>query len=623
MRVSDSMRYALLQANISKVAQRLDSVQQKVSTQKEINVPSDDPIKFATAVQYDAERSIGRQFNDTLTRLNTLVGMYDTAFSSITDQLNSLSDLANTCSTMDSSMRLAAGEQIQSIIEQLVTVGNTKLGNMYIFGGQQADSAPFHLNSDYSVTYGVSQQAEDATSIYVDKGQLGRFGISGREAFYGTDKIAFGSVSNNYTGDIFSNTDSFVYVIDGSNNTVNVSGHSVTLASGIYTGGALAGEVENQIENQLGIDCTVAFDSASRKFLITNNSGAAVTFNWSTSSASTVLGFNNIDGLVKSGQVLKSDIDTGRRSFAIEITKGGSTTGAPASRATYRYSIDGGLTWTTGLMVNTGGADDTTGDIVIDATTDPNNALYLNDDGNGHGTLVTLTGGTYTGTGLAEEIQEQLDNQVGTGFQVAYNADTRKFTITNQTGNVVTFNWSDSRSTVAGVLGFESVDSVVSNGSSETSDYVSGMFIDGEGKANTTNNGIKLLFGTTGNLVAGATPDTFQVKDLSIFELLKNFKDAFDSGNSTWISQNAGLLDQAAELTSKNNAVIAFEGIQANTLMANNKTKDAQLESMQSELIDASMADLAVEFNALLNTYQALLSTLARMQSVSILNYLK
>ena len=134
-----------------------------------------------------------------------------------------------------------------------------------------------------------------------------------------------------------------------------------------------------------------------------------------------------------------------------------------------------------------------------------------------------------------------------------------------------------------------------------------------------------MIFGTTGTLIAEGSnneADTFEVKDLSIFELLKNFKDAIDSGDDTWISQNAGLLDKAVDLINKNNAVIAFQGTQANTLISNNKTKDAQLDSMQSDLTDANINELAIQYNTLLTTYQSLLATLAKMQNVSILDYL-
>lgn len=615
MRISDGMRYRLLQANIGKIAQQLDSIQTKIATQKEINAPSDDPIKFATAIQYDAERSIGAQYNDTLTRLGTFVGMYNTAFSSISGQLGSLTNLANTYGTMDKGLRDAAGEQIQATIEQLVTVGNMKIGSTYIFGGQQANAAPFQLNSDYSVTYNVSRQAEDATSVYVDKGQLGQFGVSGREAFYGTEKVAFGSVSNLYTGEVYSNTDRFVYVVDDSagtgNNTITVNGETVALTAGVYTGAGLARELQKQLQQQLGHDVTVAFDSTSRKFLITNRVGGDITFNWSdsASTAANLLGFDHVDSILKAGGTEKSDSDTGRKAFLVRTATAGSTSGALGSRATYRYSVDGGATWSEQITVNTGGAD-STADIIID---DANHTILLN------GAAVTLANGTYTGSSLADEIQAKL----GAGFTVSHNADTRKFSITNTTGNLATLNWSNAGATAGGVLGFDNVDSVVSNGSSDTSDYVAGMFIDGRGVATTANNGIKLLFGTAGNLVAGATPDTFQIKDLSVFELLKNLKDAFDSGNAVWITQNSELLEMASDLTSKNNAVVAFQGTQASTLISSNKTKDAQLESMKSGLIDANVTDLAMEFNSLLNTYQALLATLSKMQSISILDYLK
>ena len=67
----------------------------------------------------------------------------------------------------------------------------------------------------------------------------------------------------------------------------------------------------------------------------------------------------------------------------------------------------------------------------------------------------------------------------------------------------------------------------------------------------------------------------------------------------------------------------AFQGTLATTLTENNKTKEGKIQTLQADLVNADMSELATEFNVLLNTYQALLSTLAKMQSVSILNYLK
>ena len=607
MRISDSMRYRLFQMNVSKVGQQLDDIEKKISTQKNINTPSDDPIKYTTNILYDAERSLGTQFNNNLQRLGTVISMYDVSLSAVGSQLDNLTQLVNNFDTMDQDLRLSATEQVKGIIEQFVTIGNTKLGNSYIFGGQQADVPPFQLKNDYSVTYNVSQYGEDATKIYVDKEQTGKYGISGREAFYSTSKIAFGNVANTYTGDIYSNTDSFAYVIDGSNNQIvlNGGGTILTLTSGVYSGSSLAKEIQDQI----GINYSVAFDANTRKYVITNNTGANVTFNWSDAGATAagVLGFDVIDSVITSGQTERSDIDAGRKTFLIEINSGGITTGA--ARATYNLSVDGGTTWINGLTVNTGGADTTAADITIDGT---NNTFYRN------GVAVTLTNGAYTG----EALRAQLETQLGAGYSVGYNSETRKFDITNNTGGVVILNWSNVGATAAGVLGFDTVDSVVSNGTNDAGDYDAGMFIDGTGVANATNNRVKLLFSTnpTDTLMAG---ETFQVKDLSVFELLKNLKDAFESDKSTWVSKNIKYIDTARSLTTKNNVVIAFQNTLAKTLTDNNKTKENKILALQADLVNADMSELATEFNVLLNTYQALLSTLARIQSVSILNYLK
>jgi flagellin-like hook-associated protein FlgL len=607
VRISDSMRYKLFQMNVSKVGQQLDDIEKKISTQKNINTPSDDTIKYTTNVLYNAERSLGTQYNNNLQRLNTMISMYDVSLSAVGSQLDNLAQLANNFDALDQDLRSSAIEQVKGMIEQFVTIGNSKLGNSYIFGGQQADVPPFQLNNDYSVTFNVGQQAEDATKIFVDKAQTGQYGISGRQAFYSTSKIVFGDVANAYTGDVYSNTDSFAYVIDGSNNQIILNGGAtvLNLTSGVYSGGGLAKEIQSQI----GPDYSVAFESNTRKFVITNNTGANVTFNWSTSNAANTLGFDAINSVIASGQTEKSDVDTGRKSFLIEINTGGVTTGA--TRATYNVSVDEGMTWINGLTVNTGGADTTAGDItIIDGT---NDIFYMNGS-----TVVNLTGGTYTGAALATEIQTQL----GAGYSVSYNGETRKFDITNNTGSVDIFNWSNAGATAAGVLGFDNIDSVVSDGANDVSDYDAGMFIDGAGVANTTNNRMKLAFSAnpTDTLIAG---ETFQVKDLSIFELLKNLKDAFEADNSTWVSKNTKYIDSTRSLTTKNNSILAFQGTLANTLTENNKTKEGKILTLQADLVNADMSELATEFNVLLNTYQALLSTLARMQSVSILNYLK
>lgn len=605
MRISENMRYRLFQSCINKVGLQLADIEGKISTGKNINAPSDDPIVFARSVEYDSELCLGNQFNDNLERLKTLVGMYDSSLANIEGELANLSVMANTFGTADPGLRQSYVENVRNIIEHLVTVGNTKLGDSYIFGGQEAGHAPFQLNNDYSVSYNVALRAQQATNIYVDKNQLGQFGLSGRDALYAEAKIAFGDVSNAYHGAIYSNTDSFAYVIAGGNRTILLNGTAADLAPGVYTGASLAKE----IQSKLGAAYSVAFDSDNRKFSIMNKTGAPVTLNWSSAAATaaSTLGFDASDSIVGTGETAISDLDSGRKSFLVKIGTGGTTGGALGTRATYQYSVDDGVTWSAPMTVSTAGAD-AVADITINGT---NNVLYCN------GTALTITNGTYTGDGLAAEIEARLSIHCS----VSYDAQTRKFAITNNTGTIVNLNWSNSAATAAGVLGFDTFDSILSDGDRDISDYDAGMFIDGSGVATTINNRIKLAFGTSDTPLAAN--DRFQVKDLNIFELLKNFKDAFEAGNDSWVEKNIVYIEAARSSNVKTNAVVSFQGAKADMFLENNIARKNRIEAEKSILVNADMAELGAEFNILLNTYQTLLAAFSKMQSISILNYLR
>ncbi len=219
---------------------------------------------------------------------------------------------------------------------------------------------------------------------------------------------------------------------------------------------------------------------------------------------------------------------TDNKSYIVKVTTAGATTGPLASRAQYAYSTDGGITWSNAITVGTGGAD-TTADIAIDST---NNTLYVN------GAPITLSQGTYTGSGLATELQTEL----GSGYSVSYDGGTQKFTITNNTGSAVTFNWSNSGSTAAGVLGYDTVDATVANGATDVGTFEAGAFIDGSTVANSTNGRVKIDFGTTGTLAVG---DKFSVDTFN--PELQTAQDAvIKVGNST-IVKNSNTISDAIE----------------------------------------------------------------------------
>lgn len=178
---------------------------------------------------------------------------------------------------------------------------------------------------------------------------------------------------------------------------------------------------------------------------------------------------------------------TDNKTYLVKVT----TAGAPGT-AKYKYSTDGGITFSSEITTKT---NEGASDITIDST---NKTIYVG------GSPVNIAEGSYSGTTLATAIKTALG---AVDYNVAYSSATRKFTITKLTAGDVTLNWSNSGATAAGVLGFDTTDSTVTgSGGTDTSDFDAGMFID-DGKipstaTSTSNARVKILFGTTGTLAA-------------------------------------------------------------------------------------------------------------------------
>jgi flagellar hook-associated protein 2 len=268
---------------------------------------------------------------------------------------------------------------------------------------------------------------------------------------------------------------------------------------------------------------------------------------------------------------------TDNKTFIVKVTTAGATSGALADRAKYKYSTDGGITWSGEIAVSTGGAD-TTADIVIDST---NKTLYRG------GAPVTLSEGTYTGSGLATELQTQL----GAGYSVSYDGATRKFTITNSSGSPVTFNWSNSGATAASVLGYDIVDSAVADGATDSGDFDAGSFIDNGKVASSTNGRAKISFGTTDTLVLD---DKFSVGLFS--PEMQAAQDAvIKIGNSTIVKSSNTITD-------------AIEGVTLNLLKADASSPLTLTVSASTSDANSSIKDFVDAYNSMMDFLNTQLS---------------
>lgn len=151
MRVTANMSADNSLYNIQQGRQKLDRLQELTASGNYINKPSDDPIgshllldvgdKLRTGAQYLSnikKSQIWQQFTST-----ALTGMADT-MRLAKQQIASITGGSN-----DPVERQNVVSQLQALKQQMIDMGNIKLGDQYLFGGAKNTTAPFSGTAPY------------------------------------------------------------------------------------------------------------------------------------------------------------------------------------------------------------------------------------------------------------------------------------------------------------------------------------------------------------------------------------------------------------------------------------------------------------------------------------------
>lgn len=177
-----------LQATLAAMAKQ----QEIISTGRRINAPSDDPSGTARALNVRSRSTANDQFQKNVTIARGALEASDTAVGSVIDYLQQARDLAiqGTNDTNDATARQALGVQVNSILEAMVSLGNTRgPEDAMIFGGQEVTVAPYTVTRDVNgniTTVAVNPRGIDGTMpAEVAEGLTVSQGVSGTLVFGG------------------------------------------------------------------------------------------------------------------------------------------------------------------------------------------------------------------------------------------------------------------------------------------------------------------------------------------------------------------------------------------------------------------------------------------------------
>jgi len=214
MRVSnDTLRSAFLAA-LDAAQRRVIDTQQKVSSGKRVNKPSDDPVAAARIAHLDASLSRLDQYKSNSDFARNQLGLEESSLDDVISNLQRVRELAlqgNNSTASDSDRKDIAAEIRQARDALLAVANTTDVDGRHLFGGYVESAAPFTTTASGTVVYNGDQgqrtlQISDTRFVAInDSGSdvfqkiaqgNGTFALAVNPANTGTGVLGDSSVTN-------------------------------------------------------------------------------------------------------------------------------------------------------------------------------------------------------------------------------------------------------------------------------------------------------------------------------------------------------------------------------------------------------------------------------------------
>ena len=128
----------------------LHQAQQEMATGKRINRLSDQPLDASVIMKLDSQLRGLEIYRRADAAAQTRLSAEDAVLKTVDELLGQAKSLASgTASSSDDPLRKAAVEEVRTVRDQIVSLGNTVVSGEYIFGGRKTDTPPFQADGTY------------------------------------------------------------------------------------------------------------------------------------------------------------------------------------------------------------------------------------------------------------------------------------------------------------------------------------------------------------------------------------------------------------------------------------------------------------------------------------------
>ncbi|MFH1374436.1 MAG: flagellar hook-associated protein FlgL [bacterium] len=158
MRITNSMISDRVVFNMQRSIRRFLDKQTQISTGRRINVPSDDPIGTQRDLIYRTELKKNEQYRSNISQGQTWLQSYDSILADLKNLVSSAKEIGIAMSNgiYDAVAREGSANEIESIFERLIQLGNSELEGRYMFSGFRTNTEALVASAN-GVTYAGDQ----------------------------------------------------------------------------------------------------------------------------------------------------------------------------------------------------------------------------------------------------------------------------------------------------------------------------------------------------------------------------------------------------------------------------------------------------------------------------------
>ncbi len=157
MRVTNRMLTETTLTNLNSNRERLDRLQDQLTSSQRISNPSDDPIGISSALEFRSTISEIDQYLRNVDAANSWLGATDTALGAVNDTLHRARELAvqGANDTLSADDRQSIVTEVSNLIEATIGRANSTYAGQYIFAGVKVGTTPFSPvgNPPTAITY--------------------------------------------------------------------------------------------------------------------------------------------------------------------------------------------------------------------------------------------------------------------------------------------------------------------------------------------------------------------------------------------------------------------------------------------------------------------------------------